>query len=94
MALKTGGYREDYDGSVYKVIPNNSILDYPKKKVSCGEIINNSAEINVTELGNKTVLNVFGSLGSATNYGVAGEFHNDGDMEGNIATDLFLFRWW
>ncbi len=89
LALKQGGYREDYDGSVYKVIPNNSILDYTKK-VSCGEIINNSAEINVTELGNKTVSNVFGSLGSATNYAVfAGEFHNDGDMEGNIATDLF-----
>ena len=89
LALKQGDYREDYDGNVYKVIPNNSILDYTKK-VSCGEIINNSAEINVTELGNKTVSNVFDSLGSATNYAVfAGEFHNAGDMEGNIATDLF-----
>ncbi len=89
LALKQDDYREDYDGNVYKVIPNNSILDYTKK-VSCGEIINNSAEINITELGNKTVSNVFGSLGSATNYAVfAGEFHNDGDMEGNIATDLF-----
>ena len=89
LRLKQGSYSQNYDQSNYAVIKSNNILDYTKK-VSGGEINGDAAEINVTTIGNTTVSDVYGSLGSATNYAVfAGTFYNAGDMEGNIATDSF-----
>ena len=89
LTLKQGSYNENYAQDNYAVIKSNNILDYTKK-VSGGEINGDAAEINVTTIGNTTVSDVYGSLGSATNYAVfAGTFYNAGDMEGNIATDSF-----
>ena len=89
LRLKQGSYSQKYDQNNYAVIKSNNILDYTKK-VSGGEINGDAAEINVTTIGNTTVSDVYGSLGSATNYAVfAGTFYNAGDMEGNIATDSF-----
>jgi len=89
LRLKQGSYSQNYDQNNYAVIKSNNILDYTKK-VSGGEINGDAAEINVTTIGNTTVSDVYGSLGSATNYAVfAGTFYNAGDMEGNIATDSF-----
>ena len=89
LRLKQGSYSQKYDQNNYAVIKSNNILDYTKK-VSGGEINGDAAEINITTIGNTTVSDVYGSLGSATNYAVfAGTFYNAGDMEGNIATDSF-----